>query len=172
MEENRNDMYEELYRGYFTPLYRYVFFRIKDKEVSNDIVQNIFLKFLQQKNDGEKDHNIRLLFVIARTTLIDHYRTNAKRRHQSLEEGNIDPPTELPDPEADFRSKEDIAKVKEALGHLSPIEEEIVVMRMTSDMKYKEIGKLLEMTEESVRQIYSRSLKKLGNYLEQFYLYE
>ena len=64
---------EALYNEFFTPLFRYLFFRTKDYNIANDLAQTSFLKFLRQdKKALEKEYAVKLLFTIARNTLIDY----------------------------------------------------------------------------------------------------
>ncbi|MDQ5953224.1 MAG: hypothetical protein QG551_452 [Patescibacteria group bacterium] len=159
--------YDGLYREFFTPLFRYFFFRTKNNETSKDLTQSVFLKFLNQGyKEREKEHNVKLLFTIARTSLIDFYRKSSRRLEESLDAKERDVPSSDPDPEIIFESKEKVSLVQDVLKTLSESEEEIVVLRMTTDMSYKEMAKVLELKEDNIRQIYSRALKKMKDYMD------
>jgi len=153
---------EALYRELFTPLFRYFVFRTKNKETAEDLTQSTFLKFLLQENyPTEKLHATRLLYTIARTMLIDHYRAHARNPHVSLEAKNIEPPSEERTAEAAFSDNEDIAYAKSLLADLSDTEEEIVSLRILAEMEYADIALTTKTSEVNARQIYSRALKKL-----------
>ena len=55
----------------YDKIYRYCFFRLKDRELSEDVTQEAFLRCLHQ-TDGRLP--IRLLYRIARNLCIDEYR--------------------------------------------------------------------------------------------------
>ena len=153
---------EALYRELFTPLFRYFVFRTKDKETAEDLTQSTFLKFLLQENlPTERLHAIRLLYAIARTILIDHYRSNARKPRESLEAKNIDPMSDEQTAEAAYSDNEDAAYAKSLLADLSDTEEEIVSLRILTEMEYADIALTTNNSEVNVRQIYSRALKKL-----------
>lgn len=161
------ESYDSLYREFFTPLFRYFFFRTKNNETSKDLTQSVFLKFLNQGyKEREREYNTRLLFTIARTSLIDFYRKSSRKMEESLDAKENEFPSEEPDPEIVFESKEKVLLVQEVLKTLSPAEEEIVILRMTTDMSYKEMAKVLKLKEDNIRQIYSRALKKMKDYMD------
>lgn len=156
------ESHEALYRELFTPLFRYFVFRTKDIDTAEDLTQSTFLKFLLQKNrPSENLHATRLLYTIARTLLIDHYRRDARRPVDSLEASSIDPASDEHSVEVTYSITEDIAYAKELLQELTDTEEEIVTLRIIAEMEYADIAETTGNTEENTRQIYSRALKKL-----------
>ena len=151
-----------LYAELFTPLFRYLFFRTSDHEVANDLTQAVFLKFLLQKDRPEEgEHARRLLFTIARTTLIDHWRVVGKRTHVLLED-IPEPQSEIKDPQAQAIEDEDKKFVRDALAQLTPLESEIVALRLADELDHASIAEVVGQSAASVRQIYSRSLKKVA----------
>jgi RNA polymerase sigma-70 factor (ECF subfamily) len=167
-----SESYEELYRELFTPLFRYFIFRTRDYNLATDLVQTVFLKFLQSDyREREHEHNTRSLFTIARNTLIDHFRVNAKKPHISLENSGIEVVSSSPTPFEEFRASEDTLAVREAIATLSDIEQDIILLRIATELDHHDIAELVNESVENTRQIYSRALKKLKVYLENKKLY-
>lgn len=157
-----DESHEALYTELFTPLFRYFVFRTRDKDVAEDLTQSTFLKFLlQERRPEERLHATRLLYTIARTTLIDYYRAKARKPLESLEASNIDPASGEESAEIAYSMREDIAYAKELLSELSDTEEEIVTLRIIAEMEYADISRITGHTEANIRQIYSRAIKKL-----------
>lgn len=168
-----SESHDELYRELFTPLFRYFMFRTRDYNLATDLVQTVFLKFLQSDyRERQTEHNTRSLFTIARNTLIDHWRVNGRRVEISLEESGIESVSEIPTPLEEFRTSEDVLTVQEALSTLSDLEQDIVMLRIATELDYKDIAELVDESSENTRQIYSRALKKLKVYLENKNIYE
>lgn len=160
--------HEELYTEFFTPLFRYFLFRTKDSELSSDLTQSTFLKFLVQNNKpSTKDHSVKLLFTIARTTLIDYWRVDSKRKHESIEAEEIEPVSTLPTPERDYEIQEGEVLLRELLDYLSETEREIVTLRLTSDMSYDDISQISGISSANARQLYSRALRKVQTVLQE-----
>ncbi len=159
---------EVLYTEYFTPVFRYFSLRTKNYDTATDLTSSTFLKFLKQENKGtDRNHSIRLLFTIARTQIIDHWRYKKRHRNESLEESEEDYKSNDSDPQESFENQEDINLVRTVLDSLEDQEKEIVTLRITSIMTYEDIGQSLGITSDNARQIYSRSLKKIKKLLEE-----
>lgn len=158
---------ETLYRDFFTPLFRFVFFRTQDYDVANDITQTSFLKFLERKDTPtDSVHAQKLLFTIARTTLIDYWRLAHTRKSESLSEGDNVIGT-LKNPEELMQTEQDKLFVRDVLSGLSDIESDVVSLRLSGEVGYESIAETLDISVDNVRQIYSRALKKVGKVLRE-----
>jgi RNA polymerase sigma-70 factor, ECF subfamily len=157
---------ETLYRELFTPLYRYLFLRTKDRDVANDLVQSVFLKYLlQEKKPETKEHSLRLLYTIGRTMLIDHWRKKGRRIETSLEDGwEIE--DDAPTPLEVALAEEERNEVRMLLTQLSAVEQDVVSLRITSDMGYEEIATIMNTSVVNARKIYSRAIQKVGALLQ------
>lgn len=162
-KEDTDALYSEL----FTPLFRYAYFRTKNYDIACDLTQSSFLKFMLQENRPKtKEHSKRLLYTIARTLLIDHYRTNSKKHTESIDEGEFDIPSDSPNPTQIFETNENVELVKNVLKNLNEREAEIVTLRISGDITFEEIAKIVNVSGDNARQIYKRSLQKIGKLLE------
>ena len=153
---------EALYNEFFAPLFRYLFFRTKDHNIANDLTQTSFLKFLsQEKKALEKEYAVKLLFTIARNTLIDYRRVETKRIHENVDDiENIR--SEILNPEEDAILEEDKKFVREILHQLDDLEGEVFSMRLSGEIDYTTIAATLGISSVNARTIYSRALKKVG----------
>lgn len=157
---------EDLYVEFFTPLFRYLFFRTKSYEIANDLTQTSFLKFLT-KNDKkyDKKYAVRLLFTIARNTLIDYFRVEGKKKFEAIEYIKEIQSDDL-NPEEKATLNEDITFIRKLIEDLDDLEREIVMMRLSGDVDYKTIASILNISVVSARQIYSRAIKKVETTLK------
>lgn len=159
---NPSDTTDRYFEELYTPLFRYFYFRTRDRYAAEDLTQTTFVKFLQQnKKLDTKDYLTKLLFTIARTTLIDQYRVASKRKHQSIEHIDIDIVSPELDPEQLVSQSQDVAAVQEAIATLSQLEQDIVLLRMTTDMDYQVIAEIHAISPANARQIHARALKKI-----------
>lgn len=72
--------FEKLYKLYFVPVFRYVYLRVNDKQLTEDITQEVFMKVytsLDSYTDQGKDP-LAYFFTIARNKVIDFYRQKKK----------------------------------------------------------------------------------------------
>jgi RNA polymerase sigma-70 factor (ECF subfamily) len=150
-----------LYRELFTPLFRYVYFRTGDYDVASDVTQTSFLKFLTQLGEvSDQVHAQKLLFVIARHTLIDYWRSAAVRRTVSRDDWEEVGSSE-PTPEEYVRSQEESDFIRLILTDLSEVEADVVSLRLSGDIHYDTIAETLTLSPDNARQIYSRALRKI-----------
>jgi RNA polymerase sigma-70 factor (ECF subfamily) len=165
-EEDVRALGERLYVSHYTPLYRYLFFRLRNKRDAEDLVQTVFVKAFCSLKDGVWDGagDIHYLFTIARNTLIDYFRRgkHAPITSDELIESFADSVTTS----APVEERENRELIALGIGKLKPAEAEAVTLRYLSDMDYGEIAKLLGKREDAVRQLVHRGIKSLRIHLE------
>lgn len=154
--------FEEVYKTYYTPLFRYIYSRMKDRSEAEDITQNVFLKIWNAISNWDEAHTspLSFFFTVARNTLIDHFRKNSHKEIVSNEiilkfaeeNGSSDKET------TDSETKE---KLLIAIRQLSADQQEIITLFYTNDLSYKEISEIINKKEDAIRQIHSRAIKKL-----------
>jgi RNA polymerase sigma-70 factor (ECF subfamily) len=157
------EAFGRLYELYFTPVFRYIYFRVKDKETANDLTQTVFLKvFSALPNFREQNKSpLAYFFTVARNTVIDYWRTK--------KEILLNVPTnvfeKIPDKAnnpLELIEKEETSKaIRRAIHELTEIQQEVIMLKFINDISNKEIAALLGKTEESVRQLQCRALKTL-----------
>lgn len=58
----------------YDKIYRYCYFRLRDKSLAEDLTQETFLKFLSQSTYRDEGKELRYLYTIARNLCADAYR--------------------------------------------------------------------------------------------------
>jgi RNA polymerase sigma-70 factor (ECF subfamily) len=154
------DAFSYLYETYFMPLYRYVYFRVGNKEDAEDLTQDIFVKiylsFLRYSDSGKSP--LAYFYTIARNTVID-YRRKKKILVADDEFFTLADSADTPLEEA--MKKENADMVRAGIARLPESEQDVVVLRFMSDLSTKEIASTLGKSEEAVRQLQSRGLQSL-----------
>ena len=161
-KEGNDEAFEEVYRSYYTPLFRYILTRIKDRAEAEDMTQVVFMKIWKYIPSWNTEHTspLSFFFTVARNTLIDHFRKNSNKEIISDEI--------VYNFSLSKDSGEDISKDREMkeemrnyILNLSPDQQEIIILYYMNDMTYKEIAQMTEKQEDAVRQLHSRAIKKL-----------
>ena len=161
-KEGSSEAFEEVYRNYYTPLFRYILTRIKDRAEAEDMTQVVFMKIWKHIPSWNTLHTspISFFFTVARNTLIDHFRKNSKKEIVSDE---IVYNFSLSKDSGEDLSKD--REMKEEMRNyilkLSPDQQEIIILYYMNDMTYKEIAEMIEKQEDAIRQLHSRAIKKL-----------
>ncbi len=154
--------FDLIYQQYYSPIFRYVYYRTKSKTESEDLTQDIFIKFYKHLAGfevGEKDP-LCYFFTIAKNTVIDWQR---KKKPIYCEE-IVEAATEI---KASRNETDYLAgKIMQTLKLLPTDQQEAVVLRIIQGYDNKKIAQILNTTEGNVRQLQSRAFKKLRNYMK------
>lgn len=160
--------FDEIYARFFTPIYRYIYFRVKRKEDAEDIAQNVFMKAYQAlpRFEDKGISPLAYFYSIARNAVIDHWRKKGEILFEDVGEGITD-----------VRHGENLEHsivervwsqgvIREGLIHLTTLEAEAVTLKFIQDLSNKEIATLMGKSEEAVRQLQSRGLRKMKENME------
>lgn len=159
--------FAEIYRDYFTPVYRYLFIRTGNKTVAEDLAQTVFLKIYSAISRFEFSGEKKLLpyfFTVARNTVIDYY------RRKKIPAVDADRVGDLADPgqsgEDRFIAQEQKEEIFAALRELNFEQREAIINKYINGLANVEIAQFLGKTEVAVRQLQCRGLKKLRTILK------
>ncbi len=162
-----------LYDAYVDRIYRYVYFRVADDEIAEDITSHVFLKCWEKLDSYQTGTSpfIAWLYRIARNTVIDHYRT--RKVVIPLEDAS---PVEISQ-EDGIEEKLDLQiksqELREALQELTPEQQQVLILKFISGFSTPEIARQLGKQQGAVRALQMRALqglaKSLGVEVEQVY---
>jgi RNA polymerase sigma-70 factor (ECF subfamily) len=160
--KSNQDSFEVLYIDFFTPIYKYVFYRIRNKEITMDIVQTVFLKAFANKDQIRKHDALKYLYTIARNQLIDHLRKKHTVSFDELEHFiEKTPDDSILDPEKNTIIYDEKDFIQKALSILPELQREIITLRYLQELEYPEIAAITGKNEEALRQIVSRAMRVL-----------
>lgn len=166
------EAFGRLYEMYYAPVYRYVYLRTRSKQSSEDIAQTVFLKMYSsiEKFEHKKDSPLPFLFTIARNTMLDSFR---KESHSAAEDD------ETLSEKIDERSHYDFSGEKEsknlaeiAVSILEGEQKDAIILKFLGGMPNSEIAKVLGKSEEMVRQLQSRGIKKIREHFKEKGIFE
>ncbi len=148
---------------YYKEIYVYIYKQLLDKELSLDITQEVFINMIKSIDiyDKKKCSFRTWLYKIASNKIIDYYRSKSYKKLlklQSIDEIDIKSNFNIED---DFIREE---KVKEVLKIVNGFEsnlQQIFRLKIFSDMTFKEIGNLLDLSESTVKTRYYSLIKKI-----------
>jgi RNA polymerase sigma-70 factor, ECF subfamily len=155
-------VYTELY----TPVFKYIYARSRDKELSENITNDVFMRFYTSIDiyKTQKETPLSYLFTIARNLLINYAK---KKRPRPLEDGELE--TAASPGLNQLESSElagDVTEMLEALTYIQRDQREVIELKYLSELSNKEIAEMLGKSEANVRQLESRGLRKLREQLE------
>lgn len=151
----------ELYRRYRDELYAYLCYLTRDSSLSEDLLQEAFLKAFRGILRFENRASLRTwLFTIARRCYFDWLRKN----RQTLPLEQLPELTALEDVQEEILAREERRRAQCALQELTPRSRQAVQLRC-SGLPFAEIGRALGISENSARVLYHRAVKRLRDTL-------
>ena len=155
--------FDELYTHIFTPIYRYVYFRVKRKEDAEDIAQTVFLRAYQSlpRFEDKGVSPLAYFYSIARNAVIDHWRKKREILFGDMGDGVFDIPDSSGSERRVLEKMWADEIIREGMGALTPLEAEALTLKFMHDLPNQEIAFLLGKTEEAVRQLQSRGIRKM-----------
>lgn len=139
------------YRETVPLLYRFVYSQLHNREETEDIVQETYLRCLKQHPDPLPPYPY--LKQTARNLIIDRYRSSAKAT-QSLSFFS----SGTPSPEEEWISE---AATEELLIQLPPDYRQVLDLRIIQGYSRQETARLMNRSESSVRGLQYRALQAL-----------
>ncbi|MCX6781622.1 MAG: sigma-70 family RNA polymerase sigma factor [Candidatus Magasanikbacteria bacterium] len=165
-KEGDSQAFALLYDEYYTPVFRYLYGRLRDKDQANDLAQTVFLKVYEAKDRLEATATpLKYFFTVARNSLIDYWR---KKKTIRLDDDE-DAWQNIPDKSAGqieiVESLEMSVYVRRALDKLNEDDQEIIILKYFNGFSAREISEQIGIREDAVRQRQSRALKLLKTIL-------
>lgn len=159
-----------VYDAYVKQIYRFVYFKVSSAEQAEDLTSETFLKAWQYlKEKREVPHLQALLYSIARSVVIDHYRRTACER--SDVPADDERTSELAEAGSekllrDVETRFDMTRVIEKLRGLKDEYRDVVIMKYLDEMTTSEIADALGKSASNVRVLLHRATKALSDVIE------
>lgn len=158
-KDGDGEAFAVLYDRYIDKIYRFVYYKVFEKETTEDIVSEAFYKAFKHivGYDETKGSFSSWLYRIARNAVIDHYR--GKKETANIEDVFESGYSERFSEKLD--AKEIFKKISKHLESLSPKQREIIILRVWEDLSYKEIAEITGGSEGSVKMAFLRGIKDI-----------
>jgi RNA polymerase sigma factor (sigma-70 family) len=159
-----------LFERYKRPLFGFFYGINKDPELSEDLVQNVFVRILKYRTLYRGEGEFRSwLFHIARNVSHDQYKKKKINASDSLEAWEERIGSDENRMTA-YDKEDDLELLAQAMDRLSEEKREILLLSKYQEKKYKEIGEQLGITEGSVKVKVFRAMQELKSIYHQLEL--
>jgi len=150
-----------LFERYKKPLFGFFYNLNRNQELSEDLVQNTFLRILKYRHLFRGEGDFRTwMFHIARNVSHDHYRKDKLKakdkvedwEHQLIHQENKS---------SELEQQDEHTLLAVAMERLPVDKREILLLSKYQEKKYKEIGEVLGCSEGAVKVKVFRALQEL-----------
>ena len=161
------DAFGVLYTRYLDAIYRYVYFRVGDAHVAEDLTEEVFVRawtaLPRYKLQGHRFSS--WLYRIARNLIADHYRMlSARPVSDEKEMDEMRDPQALP--EDQLTVQQDMAGLARAIQQLGDDEQHVIILRFVEGLSHREVAEEMGKSEGASRVIQHRALEALAGLME------
>ncbi len=143
--------FQELYKRYQRKIFSYILVSVKNKEITNDIFQEVFFKVIntiQSGNYREEGKFAQWIIRITHNAVIDHFRYQNKYATSPSCEDDDDgnyvfdniSVNNYTSPEDILLKKENKVLIQQAVSTLSKKQQEVIYLRLNEDKCFREIA--------------------------------
>ena len=151
---------EKIYEEYFNAIDKYLFCLTHNKDISEELTQETFYKAVKKIDTYNGDCEIFVwLCQIAKNLWYDKCRKN--KRVSNLSDDILLNLKEKDTTEDIIIFHEEKLELYKRMQYLDEKSKEVVYLRITGELSFKEIGKILKKTESWARVTFYRAKQKL-----------
>lgn len=152
---NNMDSYDFFYKEYYSLIYGIVFSILKNKENTEDVVQEIFMKIYNlDKTKLPEKAILSWIYTVSKNETFNYLR-------KKKQEVNIDDIYELKEESSEIEEIIDINTYNKIISGLTEKEREIVSLKILSNLTFKKIGQMLQMPTATVQWRYYKAVNSL-----------
>lgn len=152
--------FEKIYSKYFNIVYKYLLTLTKNEEIAKDLTQETFYKVILNINSFKGTSKITTwLCEIAKNLLLNDIKHNKRIKFINIED--------IENAMADYNIEEYIIHQEELdilykkINLLDDISQKVIFLRITKELSFYEIGKILNKSETWARVTYYRGKEKI-----------
>lgn len=142
-----NAAFEKLLSRYKQRIYSFIYSKIKDRDLAEDVFQDTFIKVIKTLNKGTYNEEGRFLswvMRIAHNLIVDYYRRKKRMPMHEAQNNDHDVFYSISEPSQNIESLMIGAQIKEDIQalmlELPQNQLEVLRMRLYQDMSFKEIA--------------------------------
>ncbi len=133
--------------------------RVKDAQVAQDLVQELFVSFVENPLAASVEDARAYLFQMARNRLVDMARQAAARQTTSVAHEDLAHVVDsAPGPDQSLAGRQRLRQLAAVLGELPPLTQRIFVLHRVHELSYQQVADELDISTSSVQKHLARAL--------------
>ena len=155
--------YRQLFIHFYNNLFRFVMGFTRNKELTEEIVSDVFINVWRRRKNIEEIKNLKLyLYVSAKNITFNYLKKLHRENLADLDAVEIEPEDPFADPGAAMITREMNSRLRATINSLPPRCKLIFKLIKEDGLTYKETAQLLNISESTVDNQLSIALKKIG----------
>ncbi len=157
----------QLYDRYVDRIYNYIYHRVGQAELAEDLTAQVFARMLEAIRDGRawRTSFSGWIYRIAHNLVVDHYRRRRRATFVELEEAPPIPTTET-DPLRKVEARLESERLRAALGKLTEEQAEVITLRFLDELSIAEVAQIMNKTEGAIKALQYRAVLALRRVMQ------
>jgi RNA polymerase sigma-70 factor (family 1) len=156
--------YEELYVSLYEYLYNFAWSFVKSKQLSEEIVSDVFIKVWQKRSTLESIENFKVyLYVVAKNISLNYVGKNKALTCSDIRDLSAELISTYSDPEQLLITSDMMQLINNAIAQL-PTRCRLIFRLVKEDkMKCREVAEILQISIKTVENQVAIAVRKIGN---------
>jgi RNA polymerase sigma-70 factor (ECF subfamily) len=148
-----------LFERYHLKLYNFFLKLTKDRDISQDLTQNLFYRMIKYRNSYKTELSVKSwIYRIARNIFYDYYKEERRSEELFVKSDIMKADTSEKN---DSYDEEDYERLAQAFEYLNNEQKEILILSKFQGLKYEEISHIINLSVPAIKVAIHRSIKHL-----------
>jgi RNA polymerase sigma-70 factor, ECF subfamily len=155
-----------LYDQYGDRIYSYIYHRVGQVELAEDLTGQVFMRMLEAVHAGRpwQTSFSGWLFRIAHNLVIDHYRRRGRATFVDIDE--VIAPSPHGQPQSSVEAMLDSEQLRQALRKVTDEQAQVISLRFLEDLSIAETAEIMGKTEGAIKALQYRAVSALRRVMQ------
>ena len=155
-----------LYDQYSGKIYSYIYHRVGQVELAEDLTAQVFMRMLEAVSSGRSWQSSfsGWLYRIAHNLVIDHYRRRGRATFVDIDDAS--PISSEAEPFEVVEARLNGERIQAALSRLTDEQAEVITLRFIEGLNIAEVAALMDKTEGAVKALQYRAVLALRRVMQ------
>ncbi|NCI45648.1 RNA polymerase sigma factor [Sediminibacterium sp. WSJ-3] len=154
-----------LFERHHRQLLGFLYHMTGQRELSEDLVQNVFYRMLKYRHTFRGDGEFRSwMYHVARNVIHDEGRGQKRTIRAQELEAHTERISGTDRADAGIQKRQELQSLRQALNELPEESREVLVLSRYQELKYAEIAGIMNLSEGAVKVRVHRALQQLKNH--------
>jgi RNA polymerase sigma-70 factor (ECF subfamily) len=155
--------FRQLYHRFYKKLLQFAFVLTRNKEVAEELVEDVFIKFWKNRKNAENIRNVKVyLYTATKNTCLNYLSSKAQENiTQPFDAITIELANPL-SPDQILIYRETYTKIKTAIETLPPRCKMIFKLIREDGLKYKEVAEILNLSASTIEAQMTIAIRRIA----------
>ncbi len=155
--------FRQLYHQFYKKLLQFAFVLTRNKEVAEELVEDVFIKFWKNRKNAENIRNVKIyIYSATKNTCLNYLSSKAYENiTQPFDAINIELANPL-SPDQILIYRETYTKIKSAIETLPPRCKMIFKLIREDGLKYKEVSEILNLSVSTIEAQMTIAIRRIA----------